>query len=144
MKKSAVMIFAGVFLSTAATMAMAKKPVPPSTVIDYDITGFICPATVPSTELVELRVLVTNVGPSDPGVVLQAREEDALLGPTMVVNQVVYDNIEKGKRQKSTEYIFYVSPTYQQSYITWSVNLFDENHTDDLDWEFCSTQITWE
>ena len=77
MKKSVVMIFTGVFLSTTVTTAVAKKPVPPSTVIDYDITGFICPATVPSAELVELDVLVTNVDSSDPGVVLQAREEDA-------------------------------------------------------------------
>ena len=62
----------------------------------------------------------------------------------MVLNQMVHDDIERGKRQKPTEYIFYVSPTYQQSYITWCVNLFDENYTDDLDWAFCSTQITWD
>jgi hypothetical protein len=122
---------------------MAKKPVPPSDVIDYDIVEFSCPATVSSSELVELRVQVVNVGPADPGVILQAREEDALLGPTLVVNEVVYDNIEKGKRQKPTEYIYYVSPTYQQTYIQWSVNLYDENHDDDLDWAFCNTQILW-
>ena len=141
-KYLSVLLF-GLFLSTAANMAAAKKPPPPSDVIDYDIAEFACPATVSSTELVELRVQVVNVGPADPGVILQAREEDALLGPTVVVNEVVYDTIERGKRQKPTEYIYYVTPTYMQSYIQWSVNLYDENHVDDLDWAYCSTQILW-
>jgi hypothetical protein len=143
MKKTIITCTTTVLLLTVGTIANAKKPTPPSTVIDYDITEFTCPATESSTEPVELRVMITNVGPSDPGVILQAREEDALLGPTTVVNQIVYDTIEKGKKQKATEYIFYVTPTYQQSYIQWSVTLFDENHVDDSDWAYCNTQIIW-
>ena len=60
----------------------------------------------------------------------------------MVVNQVVCDNVEKEKNQKPGEYILYVITTCQQSNITWSVNLFDENYTDDSDRDFCFTQIT--
>ena len=86
--------------------------------------------------------MIVNPGPSDPGVVFQAREEDAPPGPTLVVNEVVYDSIENGRRQKPAGYVYYVYPTCQQSYISWSVNLYDDNHADDLDRAFCNTQIT--
>ncbi len=144
MHKDTVAVLTGVFLLSSVNLAMAKKPAPPSDVIDYDINEFSCPATVSSTEQVELRVEVVNVGPSDPGVTLQIREEDPLLGPTAVVNEVVFDEIERGKRQKATEYVYYVTPTYQQTFVQWSVSLNDDNHVDDVDWAFCTTEIIWE
>lgn len=144
MKKNATAFLATAVLLATATPAMAKKPVPPSEVVDYDINAFSCPATITSSELAELRVEVLNVGPADPGVTLQIREEDALGGPTLLVDEVVYDTIERGKRQKATEYVYQVSPTYAQTYIQWSVSLYDDNHVDDTDWAFCNTQILWQ
>ena len=87
---------------------------------------------------------MVNVGPSDPGVRLQIREEDALGGPTLLVDEIVTDSIERGKRQKATEYVYHVTPTYAQTYVQWSVSLYDDNHVDDTDWAFCNTQILWQ
>ncbi len=142
MKKLSILLLAGVFLMTTASLALAKKTPPPADIVDYDIVGFTCPQTVLSTETdqIEVRVLVKNVGTSDPGVPLQISEEDAFFGPTVVLRDTVTDEIQKGK-QRAVEYVYTIAPPVFKQYIELSASLSDQNYTDDLDWAFCSTKV---
>ena len=145
MKKLSILMFTAIFLMTSGTLALAKKPVPPADIVDYDIVGFTCPPSVPSTETsqIELRVQVVNVGTSNPGVPLQIREEDAFYGPNILLTDTVVDEIENGNKQRPTEYTYTVSPTINKQWIEFSVNLSDENYTNDTDWAFCQTEIVY-
>jgi hypothetical protein len=120
-----------------------KKPDTPSSVIDYDIVGFECPAYVMAGDPIEVTVWIVNRSSTDPGALLRIYEDDALLGDTLNVSETVYDDVDTARPQ-STAYSYEVTPTYQQTYITWEAFITDEQYVDDLDWDYCHTTLLWD
>lgn len=86
-------------------VVMAGKPSPVPTVSDYDLVGVNCPAELPVGVPLVVDVNVVNRGSDDPGAVLRINSETCC-GGIILVDDVVYDEVESGNTQKSTTYSY--------------------------------------